>query len=59
MICPHCGKKIDPKMIARHFASIGGRKSKRALTSEEAKRMVAIREKNRKDREWLFNRINK
>jgi len=51
MICPHCGKKIDPKMIARHFASIGGRKSKRALTSEEAKRMVAIREKNRKDRE--------
>jgi hypothetical protein len=50
MICPHCGKKIDPKMIARHFASIGGRKSKRALTSEEAKRMVAIREIHRKDR---------
>lgn len=50
MICPHCGKEIDHKMIARHFASIGGRKSKRKLTSEEAKRMVAIREKNRKEK---------
>ena len=47
MKCPHCGKAISEKLVARHFASKGGKLSKRTLTPEQAKAMVKAREKKR------------
>ncbi len=47
MKCPHCGKNISDKEIAKHLASKGGRKSKRTLTKEQAQEMVRKREENR------------
>lgn len=35
-------------MIAKHFASKGGSKSKRTLTPAQARAMVATRERKRK-----------
>jgi hypothetical protein len=48
MKCPHCGKNISDKLIAKHLASKGGSKSRRVLTSEQARDMVATREKLKK-----------
>lgn len=48
-ICPHCNKEIDNTLISKHLASIGGKKSKRKLTTEQALRMVKAREAKRKD----------
>lgn len=39
MICPHCKKDIPEKEIAKHFASNGGKKSKRAITPEQQAKM--------------------
>jgi|GEM_PF-2298884 len=50
MNCPHCQKRIDDKIIARHFASRGGKLSKRELDTVTAKKMVAAREKKRAER---------
>lgn len=44
MKCPHCGKDISEKLIARHFASKGGKVSRRTLTPEQARDMVKVRE---------------
>lgn len=46
-LCPHCGKTISEKLIVRHFASKGGKLSKRVLTPEQARIMVKAREKKR------------
>lgn len=35
MKCPNCKKEIDNKEIARHFASIGGKKYSQSLTKEQ------------------------
>lgn len=35
MKCPHCGKTIKSTTIARHLASIGGKKSKRKVTPKQ------------------------
>jgi predicted transcriptional regulator len=47
MKCPKCGKKISDKAIAKHLASKGGSKSRRVLTPEQARGMVAVREAKR------------
>jgi hypothetical protein len=47
MKCPRCGKKISDKAIAKHLASKGGSKSRRVLTPEQARGMVAAREAKR------------
>jgi Spy/CpxP family protein refolding chaperone len=47
MKCPKCGKKISDKAIAKHLASKGGSKSRRVLTPEQAREMVATREAKR------------
>jgi predicted transcriptional regulator len=47
MKCPKCGKKISDKEIAKHLASKGGSKSRRVLTPEQARGMVAAREAKR------------
>ena len=39
MTCPHCQKEIPDTDIAKHFASIGGRKSKRTITPEQQARL--------------------
>ncbi len=48
MKCPKCGSKISDKAIAKHLASKGGSKSRRILTPEQARAMVAAREAKRK-----------
>jgi len=50
MYCPECNKEIDDKIIMSYVATINGRKSRRILTPEDAKRMVAIREEKRRKR---------
>ena len=45
MICPHCKKDIDDKLINKHFASIGGKASKRKLSSAAQEKMQAGRKK--------------
>jgi len=47
MKCPHCGKNISDKQIAKHLASKGGQKSRRTLTKEQAQEMVRAREEKR------------
>lgn len=49
MKCPHCNKSIDDKTVARHFASAGGKKSRRTLLPETAKAMVEARKKKKKE----------
>jgi len=44
MICPHCHKEIPDELIAKHLAAKGGKKSRRVLTTEQAKEMVRKRE---------------
>ena len=48
MICPHCKKDIDDKLINKHFASKGGAASKRKLSPEAQEKMQAGREANKK-----------
>lgn len=43
MKCPHCGKEISDKEIAHHLAGKGGKKSRRTLTTEQAKEMNKIK----------------
>ena len=52
MICPHCNTDISDKLIGKHLASKGGKKSRRKLTPEDAKKMVAARELKRKENKW-------
>ena len=47
MKCPHCGKEIPDKEIARHLAKKGGKKSRRVLTTEQAKAMNRKREEKK------------
>jgi hypothetical protein len=35
MNCPHCQKEIPPAELNRHFASHGGKASKRKITPEQ------------------------
>ena len=51
MKCPHCEKEIDDKLIGKHLASKGGKKSSRKLSSEDAKSMVAKRGKGKEKKE--------
>jgi hypothetical protein len=45
MKCPSCNADIPDKTIAKHLAAKGGAKSSRTLTPEQARAMVAAREK--------------
>ena len=45
MNCPHCKKEIDDKEITKHFAAIGGSKSKRKINPEQQKKMQEGRKK--------------
>ena len=47
MKCPHCQTEIADTRIAAHFASIGGKKSKRAITKEQQQKMQESRAQNR------------
>jgi hypothetical protein len=40
MICPHCNTEIDDKLLSQHLGGKGGRKSRRVLSPEEAKRIA-------------------
>lgn len=48
MICPHCKKNISAKLIAHHFASIGGSVSSPAKKKAAKKREQAKREEREK-----------
>ena len=47
MKCPHCGKSL--KELMQKIGSKGGSKSRRTLTPEQARAMVAAREAKKKD----------
>ena len=40
MKCPHCLKEIDDHLITHEAAKIMGKRSKRKLTTEEARAMA-------------------
>jgi glycosyltransferase A (GT-A) superfamily protein (DUF2064 family) len=46
MKCPYCGKSLNKLMQA--LGKKGGSKSRRTLTSEQARKMVEIRDQKRK-----------
>jgi len=48
MNCPHCKKEIPTAEFAKHFASLGGKASKRAITPEQQAMMQAARKSARK-----------
>lgn len=45
MTCPHCQNEIPDSAIARHIASKGGSKSRRAITPKQQRKMQAARKK--------------
>lgn len=47
MKCPRCGYAISAKKIAADMGAKGGKKSRRSLTSEQARAMVEAREKKK------------
>lgn len=51
MKCPYCGGMITRKQIAKDLGSRGGKKSKRILTSEQARAMVKARERKKKQKQ--------
>ena len=56
MKCPHCNKDIKESLILQEAARIGGRRSKRKLTSEEAREMAKKSHESRKTKRWGLNR---
>ena len=38
--CPHCGKKIENSKLSKHLGSLGGKRSKRKLSSQDARAMA-------------------
>jgi len=48
MICPHCRKDIPDATVAKHLASKGGGKSKRAITPEQQAIMQQARKEKKK-----------
>lgn len=50
MKCPHCGKEISQRDVAKVIGKEGGKKSKRTLTPEQAKAMVEAREKKKREK---------
>ncbi len=40
MKCPYCNQEISDPLISRHLGSRGGKKSRRTLTSEQARDMA-------------------
>lgn len=40
MKCPHCNKDIKEELIVSEAARISGRRSKRTLTSEQARELA-------------------
>lgn len=50
MKCPHCGKDIPDKLVVETAASINGRRSRRALAPEEARRLAELSHQARRDK---------
>ena len=46
-ICPHCGKVIEDAIVKTHVARLNGRKSRRKLSPEQARKMLEARKKKR------------
>lgn len=44
MKCPYCNQEIKQALLAAALGMVGGRKSKRVLTTEQARNMVKMRE---------------
>jgi len=47
MKCPKCGYAISAKKIAADMGARGGKKSRRYLSSQQARAMVEVREKKK------------
>jgi hypothetical protein len=45
MKCPHCKKEISNDVLNKHFASRGGKTSKRKITPEQQAKMQTARRK--------------
>jgi|694.fasta_scaffold07272_7 hypothetical protein len=48
MNCPHCNEPIKADQIAAHLGSLGGKKSKRKITSDQQAKMQAKRNESYK-----------
>ncbi len=51
MKCPHCDQGIDEGLLKKHFSSIGGKNSKRKITSEQQAKMQAGRKITKEDKD--------
>lgn len=45
MKCPHCHKTIDNALLASELGKVGGKKSRRTLTREQAQMMQKCKKK--------------
>lgn len=50
MKCPHCNKDIADKLVLQEAARISGRRSKRTMTTEQARATANKRYKKDKER---------
>lgn len=48
MKCPHCGKDIADNLVVSEAARIHGRRSRRQLSSEDAREMAEARHRKSK-----------
>ena len=46
-VCPHCGKRIDSKLVARWFAARGGSQKKNYSPEERERRRLRMLEVTR------------
>jgi len=53
MTCPHCQKDIPDTEVAKHFASIGGKVSKRTITPEQQARLQQSGKQARERRKMI------
>jgi len=57
MNCPHCNEPIKADQIAAHLGSLGGKKSKRKITSDQQAKMQAKRNESfRKRRDFSYDK---
>lgn len=48
MTCPYCHKQIDTALLASELGKVGGKKSRRTLTREQAQMMQRAKIKIKK-----------
>ena len=55
MTCPHCHKTIDNALLASELGKVGGKKSRRTLTREQAQAMQRAKKKTDDNKKKQLN----